>query len=130
MTHLRGCFLSHNPRAVRSFESKENEKQKQSQGRDHLIIKDLFVGSNRKRGLQSESCYAFNETGNTFLPTSFLHSFPVSSLHCKAPRSGHSRGREAISHWKGMVMVWKPFSRGRRGVFCGTWPYSLTCCGL
>lgn len=56
---------------------------------------------------------AINETCNTFSLLLFLNSFPVSSLRCKAPRSGHSRGREGTSHWKGMVMVWKPVGRKR-----------------
>lgn len=48
-TQHKGLFFSHHLRAERIFESKENEKQKQSQGRDHVIIKDLFVGSSLSR---------------------------------------------------------------------------------
>lgn len=44
---MRGTGGSQDPRAVKSFESKESGKQKQSQGRD-LIIKDLFFSSVQK----------------------------------------------------------------------------------
>lgn len=136
------------------------KKQKQSQGKD-LIIKGLFFfsGSVQKRRLQSEPCYAFNETGNTFsLLLSFIPS-PSPLFTARLLGQVIRGGREGTSHWKGMVTVWKPvgnqikslgqaaiqgfyfkdfqktfyftfFSRGRRGVFYERWPYSLTCCGL
>lgn len=89
---------------------------------------------------------------------SFVPS-PGSSLHCKTSRSGHSGGgggrnvtlerngggvetcgksKEVIragrnidfSGFVGFQRRRYLFSRGRRGVFCERWPYSLTCCAL
>lgn len=47
---------------------------------------------------------------------SFVPS-PGSSLHCKTSRSGHSGGGgEGTSHWKGMVVVWKPVGNQRKSL--------------
>lgn len=122
MTHTWDCFFT------LCWESKQKWKTKNKAGGRDLIIKDLFfrLGS----GVQSEPRYAFNETGNTFLPTSFPSFLPrlLSSLQGSSLRSFEGEGGNFTLERNGDV--WKPVSRGRRGVFYERWPYSLTCCAL
>lgn len=88
------------------FKNQRKMKNK-AKGRD-LIIKD-GIFSARVQKFRVSRVMLFNETGNTFFLRLSFYSFPVSSLRCKAPRSGHSRGGGRELHiGKGMVMVWKP----------------------
>lgn len=55
----------------------------------------------------------------TLSPYFFPSFLPLSPLFT-APWSGHSRWREGTSHWKGMVIVWRPArdrSSGRAAIY-------------